>query len=293
MSNATLALQACVEMLIEGGVEVDLPSWTFTATAAAVIAAGAKPNFLDVDEEWRVLLNGQNSLLVDVLPFGTGLRTSNSQKTKTIIDGAASFDALRGCGKILQSESILVLSMHATKLIGAGEGAICIVRNEAWAERLRAWSNFGFESGSRISVAKGTNAKLSEYASAVALASLDKWSESRDKLQKIQKRVFEISAGFNLKLAPPMSDEHITPYWIIEFESGLEKEHAVSVLAKCQIETRDWWEKGCHQMEAYSRFSVTTLKQTELIAARSLGLPFHAFMTNQDFDKLEIAFRSL
>lgn len=293
MSNATLALQASVELLAEIGSEVDLPSWTFTATAAAVIAARAKPNFLDVDENWRVLLNGTKSLLIDVLPFGAGLRTTGEYKSNTIIDGAASFDALKGCGPFLREDSVLILSMHATKLIGAGEGAICIVRDEIWAERMRSWSNFGFEQGFRISASKGTNAKLSEYACAVALASLDKWPETRDKLQLIQKLAFEFCERLKLRLAPPMNSEYVTPYWIIEFESGLDKVEAVRALAEYEIETRNWWEEGCHQMAAYSDFSTAELFQTEKIAARSLGLPFHAFMTIKDFDYLEKAFRSL
>jgi dTDP-4-amino-4,6-dideoxygalactose transaminase len=293
MSNATVALQASIELLIESGSDVGLPAWTFTATAAAVIAAGMKPKFLDVDNDWRVLLNDENPLLVDVLPFGAGLREDNQPQVRTVIDGAASFDALRNCGKNLRDDCILVVSMHATKLLGAGEGAVCIIKNKAWAERLKAWSNFGFELSSRLSETKGSNAKLSEFAAAIALASLDRWVETRKRLWDVRKRAFEISTSYNFRLAPPMRNEYISPYWIVEFESGKEKEELVRVLSQNKIESREWWAKGCHQMNAYSQYSNVKLEHTDILAERSLGLPFHAFMNDHDFEKLERVFRSL
>jgi dTDP-4-amino-4,6-dideoxygalactose transaminase len=162
--------------------------------------------------------------------------------------------------------------MHATKLLGAGEGAVCIIKNKAWAERLKAWSNFGFELSSRLSETKGSNAKLSEFAAAIALASLDRWVETRKRLWDVRKRAFEISTSYNFRLAPPMRNEYISPYWIVEFESGKEKEELVRVL---------------------SQYSNVKLEHTDILAERSLGLPFHAFMNDHDFEKLERVFRSL
>lgn len=293
MSNATLALQASIELLSEAGSEVSLPAWTFTATAAAVVSAGMKPKFLDIDENWRPVNNIDTSLFLDVLPFGTGLRDPDRSKFRKVIDGAASFDALKGCGLVLDNKEILVISMHSTKLIGAGEGAICIVKDEDWAASLKSWSNFGFKPNSRVSNSSGTNSKLSEYAAAVALASLDRWPETREKLRLNRAKAIEITNQFNFRLAPPMRNEFITPYWVVDFDSEFQKEHAVRVLHEMEIESREWWAKGCHRMPAYSQYVSGDLPQTDNAAATSLGLPFHGFMIDQDFERLEKAFRKI
>ncbi len=293
MSNATIALQAAIEISTEKGSKIELPAWTFTATPSAAISAGTKPFFLDIDNEWRAIPRLDSSCFLDVLPFGSGLRSIECVRKNTIIDGAASFDALKGCGPSLQQNVILVISMHSTKLLGAGEGAVLITKNMNYAQILKSWSNFGFSPSSRLSDFKGTNSKLSEYAAAVALASLDRWPETRSHLMRIKDKAFQISKDFNLKLAPPMIGNYITPYWLVEFESGTEKNRMVQILREDNIESREWWAKGCHKMPAYLEYVDGELRNTDLVAARSLGLPFHAFLTDRDFEKLEIAFRKL
>jgi dTDP-4-amino-4,6-dideoxygalactose transaminase len=45
-----------------------------------------------------------------------------------------------------------------------------------------------------------------------------------------------------------------------------------------EIETRLWWEKGCHKMPAFSKIPKANLENTEDFSQRYLGLPFHLFL---------------
>jgi SAM-dependent methyltransferase len=66
-----------------------------------------------------------------------------------VIDAAAGFDSLVPC------ETPSVVSLHATKVIGVGEGGFVASTDEALIKGIRARSNFGF-SASRSAIAAAT-----------------------------------------------------------------------------------------------------------------------------------------
>ncbi|MCW8084707.1 DegT/DnrJ/EryC1/StrS family aminotransferase [Roseococcus sp. MDT2-1-1] len=115
-----------------------MPSWSFVASAHAAIVAGLQPAFLDVGEERWALEPGQVrdairaarasqeeisvAAVLVVAPFGLpvdpGPWDAFTQQTgiPVVVDAAAAFDGLSaGC-------SPAVVSLHATKAVGAGEG---------------------------------------------------------------------------------------------------------------------------------------------------------------------------
>ena len=290
MSNATLALQGSISILSERGAgnSISLPSWTFTASASAAVLSGCEPMFVDIDEDWRVLNSNTGGFVLDVLPFGDSLRASTSSEfsaTSQVIDGAASFDSLYKSASNLPKESVLVVSMHATKLLGAGEGGVCIASSLEIANELRAWSNFGFDE-TRNSKRIGTNSKLSEYAAAVALASLDSWPETREILESNRLKALEISNALGFSVHNSMKNGFISPYWILKFDSHAYRDHIEETLRAQSIETRHWWASGCHAMEAYKSIKCSDLSKTVWASQTSLGLPFHAYLSKSDFDHI-------
>ena len=68
----------------------------------------------------------------------------------------------------------VVVSLHATKVLGAGEGGIVVFGDVESADRFRAFTNLGFER-TRTSERHGVNGKLPEATAAYALAALDGW----------------------------------------------------------------------------------------------------------------------
>ena len=67
-----------------------------------------------------------------------------------------------------------MLSLHATKVFGVGEGGLVLCRNAELIQRCGQVMNFGFL-GSREAQVAGFNGKLSEYHAAIGLAALDPW----------------------------------------------------------------------------------------------------------------------
>ena len=137
---------------------------------------------------------------------------------------------------------------------------------------------------SRTSHSLGSNAKLSEYASAVGLASLKNWKVDRQDWLNQSSRAYKISNRFGLEVLNPMATSQVTPYWIIKSANvGKIKLE----FGSAGIPYRSWWESGCHKMPAYSEYCPNPLPNTELAAEQSLGLPFHLFLTRAHWNKIE------
>ncbi len=281
-ANATLALEGAIETSNLDTGNLELPSWTFAATAHAAVRSRFNPKFVDVGDDWRSDLGTNSNLLVDVLPFGDEMRNRAYPPNlkSVVIDAAASFDNLKNINFLSDVPQAVIVSLHATKLIGAGEGAIFLSNDAEWAERFRRWTSFGFD-GNRTARSSGTNAKLSEYSAAVGIASLAHWQKIRAKYEELLSWANSVSADFGLETHPAMTNGLVSPYWIVKFSDGQAKSRVSQYLLENGIETRDWWEAGCHKMPAFSAVGFDNLDKTDELAASTLGLPFHLFMNDE------------
>jgi len=297
-ANATLALALALRASgVAAGRKCLMPSWTFVATAAAAREAGLIPHFADVDPDTWALdpdavearpdLHEMGAILI-VAPFGSPVDTARwdalSARTgiPVVIDAAAAFDALRAGGPMEVGQSPVIVSLHATKVFGIGEGGAVLSRNREWLERLRRLSNFGFL-GSREAVLAGTNAKLSEYAAAVGLAALDAWPQTRLAWQVLTRHYAEALADDSqLAPSPGFGADWVSATLSICLPQDLLR--GLDCLASEGIGTLRWWGDGCHRQPAYAECPRDPLPVTEAIARRSVGLPFWRDMTATQVD---------
>jgi dTDP-4-amino-4,6-dideoxygalactose transaminase len=297
-ANATLALALALRASgVTPGRKCLMPSWTFVAGAGAVREAGLVPHFADIDPttwalnpdavEARSDLRDMGAILV-VAPFGRPVDTARwdalSARTgiPVIIDAAAAFDALRAGGPMAVGDAPVIVSLHATKAFGIGEGGAVLSRNPAWLERLRRLSNFGFL-GSREAVLAGTNAKMSEYAAAVGLAALDAWPETRATWQALTQYYAEALSGDRLLApSPGFAEDWISATLSVTLPQ--DRPDAIAELAREGIGTLRWWGDGCHRQPAYADCPRDPLPVTDSIAARAIGLPFWRDMTATQVD---------
>lgn len=167
---------------------VAMPSWTFPATAAAVVSAGLNPYFVDVDHEGVIgkILYPVSAMIV-VSPFGRPLDMTgfNGLEIPVIIDAAAGFDAFSTVCK--PQKNPVIISTHATKSFGTGEGGFITCHDNDLLEKVRRITNFGFTPERNIEHT-GLNAKLSEYHAAVGLAGIDGWGQKRKLLLEQTKK---------------------------------------------------------------------------------------------------------
>ena len=177
-----------------------------------------------------------------------------------------------------------MISLHATKPLPAGEGAILIGPSD-WIRRALVWSNFGFD-GRRFADAPGTNAKLSEYHCAVALASLDRWPDRVVTQRRLVERASQVTASLGMQTAPGMARGFVSNTWIIQF-ADISVVPTISQLLRGRgIDTRTWWPAGLHEMAAFCSLDHDNMAVTKRLVATTLGLPFGSHLREDDYSKI-------
>lgn len=285
VTNATLAIQGAIQTspdYLTGRWIV--PSWTFAATPLAALQSGVDIFFGDVDINGYLRSEYCDEKHIEVLPFGAPPRFLNSNTTR-IIDAAASFDALQGLGLKEQSGAGYIVSLHATKLLPAGEGAVFVSKDSDWVTRVRNWANFGFESG-RNAISIGTNAKMSEYSAAVGLASYSSWAVDREDWIKKNSIGAEITSMHKFDAQFSLMNGIATSYWILYSLDPDAIKRIVDISAREGIQTRTWWNAGCHLMPYFCDVSRDLLANTSWHANHSIGLPMHRKLDFLDFEKI-------
>lgn len=296
-ASGTAALTAALlARAVQPGSFCIMPSWTFVATPHAARAAGLIPRFHDVDPRTWALdpdavaesikqTHTPPGAVIAVSPFGAPIdvRAWEAFEDQTgipvIIDAAAGFDT------VLASKIPCVVSLHATKILGAGEGGFIATTDSHLADQIRACCNFGFRN-SRTAVLPAVNGKMSEYHAAVALASLAAWPSTRAQHARISQWYREAFA--------PLQDVALQPGygtgWVFSTTNallpGASAASTSQRLEQVGIETRSWWGAGCHLQPAFRDCPRETLPATEDLGGRVLGLPHFLDMRRQDVDRV-------
>ena len=274
-----------------------VPSFTFPGTISSVIAAGLEPYFIDIDEKTNSLcvdklfenFNGNFTEVSAVVPVSTFGVLPEIKKWKSfekehnipvVYDLAWSFDNLPP-----NAEYDAMVSMHATKVFGIGEGGFVISESDDTKKVINSYANFGMNDR-KITEHIGINAKLSEFQAAIGIVALEQWDDNRKKIVKIQeefiKRASELSV---LSLLHGLSTDWS---WMSAVLVG--PAAAINCLEKNfnanNVESRRWWKNLCHLSPAYKYFKKGNLHNSENLAIQHINIPFHQFLTESDIEKI-------
>lgn len=295
-TNATLGLEGALETstVLE---DWACPSWTFAATPMSLMRSRSSFYFCDVQLDWRAKMgneSGDINFLVDVLPFGSSSRFDQYPMSmkRVVVDAAASFDSLENFNHgELDIPASMVASLHATKSLPGAEGGFFWSNDSDWVDRFRRWIAFGFN-GDRSSIQIGTNAKMHEYSAALVHASLDSWTTDRSEWIDLAGWAHEVSEEYGFKSLPAHIDGFASPYWIISGEKEKIRQ-LVRIMEDMNVETRQWWGEGCHNMPAFKEIRRESLENTLEISETSIGLPFFRGMCKAQQNHIEKAFEFL
>jgi dTDP-4-amino-4,6-dideoxygalactose transaminase len=286
VANATLGLAlALMAQRPARGALCLVPGWTFVASAHAAVLAGLVPYFVDVDpESWTLdpataaaaMRDAPDEVgaVMPVMPFGGPVDVAAWDRFRArsgvavVIDAAAGFDTLRA------GDVPAVVSLHATKALGAGEGGFVVARDPALIAEIRARANFGF-AGSREAIAAAMNAKLSEYHAAVAHAALDEWGEARTEwLGAAAAYRAGLAGAARLRLQPGFGETWVASTCVIGLAEAA-ADRVEAALATRGIGTRRWWGDGAHRHPATRDYPRAALPATARLARASIAVPLY------------------
>lgn len=285
-SSGTTAIEVALRARAAPGRGICLmPAFTFVASAHAVCNAGLQPWLLDVEESSLALTPG---MVIEALPrlpeapaavlvvsaFGAPVDVGAweafeaEQGIPVVYDAAAAVTSLRSIGR-----QPLCVSLHATKVFGIGEGGALITSDADLAERAEAMTGFGFAGNNRLSVVRGGNYRMSEYAAAVGLAVLGEIEGKLAAISELGRRYRRALAESPCQLQPGAASDWAT----MTLNAIVPDELIATVLSRLdedRIQWRRWWGMGVHTHPAFSGLRRTSLATTERVARQVIGLPF-------------------
>jgi dTDP-4-amino-4,6-dideoxygalactose transaminase len=287
-----IAIRACG---IGPGDEVITVSHTFIATIEAIILAGAKPVFVDIDPQTYNIDTGQiermiNSKTRAILPvhlYGHPsdmdpiLELARTYKLKVIEDACQAHGAEYKGRRTGSMGDAGCFSFYFTKNLGAyGEGGIITTSDPDIAERCRMLRDHGQNSKYHHSM-MGINGRLDEIQAAVLRVKfphLEDWIEKRRNLAQ----------AYNAGLAPLLKKPQEMPW-------AKHVYHLYVIRTPEREELRAWLEsKGIgagmhypipvHKQEAWRVYGGGdfSLPITEKITEEIISLPIYPEMTNEE-----------
>lgn len=317
VSNGTAALHLALASLgLKEGDEVILPSFTFVATANAVLYTGAKPVFADIlgyeclNVSPKEIENNitQRTKAIMVMHYGgypcemdTILKIAEQHGLPVIEDAAhAPGSDYQGqkCGTIGR---LGCFSFFSNKNLVTGEGGLIFTRDKALAERVRtmrshgmkalSWDKFRGHLSSYDIEVLGYNYRITEVQSVLGLVQLKKLERNNRRRRRLvevyRKELQDVSAI----LVPFVGLEG--PYSYHLFPILINGESQARAALRDQL-MRDLKDAGIqaslhyppvHLFSLYrQRFGYKTgmLPMTEAMSQRVITLPLHARMTMTD-----------
>jgi dTDP-4-amino-4,6-dideoxygalactose transaminase len=272
--------------------EVIVPSFIFLAAPAAIVWAGLRPVFVDVDPATFTVdpsavaaaVTRRTAAVLACHTFGCpcdmdALRAvAGEAGVPLVVDAAHGMGAARDGRQVGAGGLAQVFSLSPTKLVVAGEGGLVATSCTCLADMLRTGREYGND-GAYGCTEAGLNGRLPEISALVARASLARLDEvSARRRAAAAAYVASLEAtGLRFQAIP----DGCTSSWkdfcvsIDPDRCGIDRDTLRQGLAARGIDTRAYYSPACHRMEAFRRFFPTDgrLPVTDRLADTLLALP--------------------
>lgn len=280
--------------------DVVVPSFTFMATVSAMVWAGLRPVFADVDAGTTNLdpaaaeaaITPKTSAIVAVHNFGNPADIAGLQSVADRHGLRLIFDAAHGFGACYQGVPVgtqgdaHVYSLSPTKLLIAGEGGIVATNDDRLAERVRLGREYG-NSGSYDSAFAGINARMPEFNALLGLRSLAMLEHAARRRNEVvalyQRELGQLPGiGFQKVRQGDRSSYKDFSLTVDPGAFGLTRDELAVALADHNVDTRKYYEPPVHRQTAYrTYYDGRPLPNTEWLSAHSLSLPIWSNMSDQ------------
>ncbi len=309
-SSGTMGLLFTLQALgVSRGAKVILPSFTFMATAQAIVYAGGRPIFADIGEDLTLdsldlaTLLDQHSdaaLVVPVHMYGLPCDTdaiaqvvqsySKPQRPiRTVYDAAHAFGSQRAGQPLGSFGDAEVFSLSVTKMLVSVEGGVITSRDGNLIARIRHMRNYGIEANYDAWY-PGLNGKMSELHAIVGLANLERLEQRLEQRQIVARnyaaRIYERTDYRTVGW--PANVRHTFKDFTVLMPDALapRREQAIARLKELGIETRAYFHPPVHEQRWFRPYADRPLPRTEGLARRVLTLPFFTRMTDDDMDQV-------
>lgn len=298
VANGTDALTLSLQALNIGpGDEVITTPFTFFATAEAIAQVGAKPVFVDIEEDtynmdpskMEETITQNTKAIIVVHLYGQVAKMEEIMKIAEAHDLRVIEDACQAIGSEYDGKRIGALgdigcfSFFPSKNLGAfGDAGLIVTNQNKLYERVLELRNHGSEKKYHHS-SIGMNSRLDEFQAAILLVKLNYLDIFLHKRKEVARRYTE--SLHHLLKTPPISENrnHTFHQYCIELGS---RDELASELKSKGIASAIYYPIPLHLQQAfdYLQYKKGDFPIAEKVAERILALPISPTLTFQSQD---------
>lgn len=296
MNNGTIPLQIALKLLGGGG-EVITTSFSYVATAAAIVWESCTPVFVDIHPKYLTIdetkieeaITEKTTCILATHVFGNPChveeieRLAQKYNLKVIYDAAHCFGVKYKGKSIFEYGDISTCSFHATKLFHTGEGGAIFCKDPALYQQIFYSHNFGHK-GSLEFYGLGINGKISELHAAMGLAVLPYMEDVLNGREQVV-NWYKTSLDFS-KLKTIQIRENTLwnySYYSVIFESEEQLLNVQKVLNEQQFLPRRYFYPSLNTIE-YTKGK--EMPNSECIASRILCLPLYIGLEKHQLEQI-------
>jgi len=300
INNGTAALHAALLAADIGhGDEVIVPSFSFIATATAVSMTGAKPIFVDVDEQTFGIdpakvqenVSPKTKAVIGVHLFGQpfdiqGIKqVCESHNLILIEDAAQAQGAMFNGEKTGGFGQFGCFSFYATKNMTTGEGGMVTTSEKAFADRLRLLINHG-QSEKYLHTRLGYNYRMTDIAAAIGLVQLkklEKFNTRRRKNAEYYDSHISVKGLVTPVVAPGM--HHVYHQYVIRLtdEFPMKRADFLEYLKAKGIGTAVHYPIPIHRQPLYANaLEPDTCPVSTSLASSVMSIPVHPLLDQKE-----------
>lgn len=303
VNSGTAALQAALYALnIKHGDEVLLPSFTFVATANAVVSVGAKPVFVDILKDNYTMdpadlkrkVTKRSKAVIPVHMYGNVAymdeitEIANRQGLDIIEDAAQSMGSTYKKRQTGTFSELGCFSLYAAKVMTSGEGGVVVTSNKNLRDKLLMIRNHGMIHGYDTRVL-GLNLRLPEINAAIAKIQMKKLPAFLQKRQRNAKMLTELLSGLDLVLPRQRKNEKVN--WYLYTVASRARDKILKALNSKGIGATVYYGTPVHKTPFYNK--KVSLPVTEWAASSVLSLPVQPMVTKSQLELTAKIIRSV
>jgi len=276
------------------GDEVITSAFTFAATVNAILFAGAKPVFVDIENETFNLdpalleqaITPNTKAVLPVHLYGhvcemDSIRAICERHNLAIVEDACQAVMASYKGGMAGSFGTGTFSLYATKNIMTGEGGMITTNDDEIDRKCRLLRNHGMTRRYYHDFL-GFNFRMMDIQAAIGLAQMDRLAEFTAR-RRANAEFFNqhITSVITPKVKPGC--EHVWHQYTIRVDGGRDRDAALKQLNDAGIGAGIYYPVPLHQ-QAYVREAIGTvsLPVTEQMAREVISLPVHPQLTNDE-----------
>jgi len=304
VGNGTDAIALTLRALgIGPGDEVVTSPLSAAFSALAVMMAGARPVFADIDRERLTIdpdavaraIGPRTKAILPVHLYGQAadmraLDRIAARHHLAIVEDCCQAHLATADGRPVGTIGVAgAFSFYPTKNLGAlGDGGAVVTNDRALADRVRQLRNGG-QSGRYHHVAAGVNSRLDELQAAVLRARLPFLAGWTSRRRALAARYRQRLADGPIAPAAGIDSGHVYHLFVVQAGDRASRDELQSRLAASGIETLIHYPVPISRQPAVATTNPAECPIAESVCDRVLSLPLHPSMTDDDIDVIAAA----